>query len=263
MALNVKKNDVGESGSGSDQAKSGIDISEKGRDQEGRQITLDRRLFMHLFVFRQCRDLFSVKGLVEELQPPCVIYQDANDPHGIGILFWYEQSNILVDTVHPLLRATELSSLEPRPEFTMLGRTYAIGYENDLEEVLITRPILRASDPTLDWAIWYPLRRSGRYEQESREEQRKMLMEHGGIGHAYGKAGLATDIRLAAHGLNEQDMDFVVGLLGADLFPLSALVQHMRHTRQTSEFIERMGPFFVGRVIWRPRFKSDQEQLVQ
>jgi chlorite dismutase len=43
-----------------------------------------------------------------------------------------------------------------------------------------------------------------------------------------------------------------VGLLGKDLFPLSALVQHMRRTRQTSEFIERMGPFFVGRTIWQP-----------
>ena len=62
----------------------------------------------------------------------------------------------------------------------------------------------------------------------------------------------ASDIRLAGHGLNSQDHDFIVGLLGRELFPLSALVQHMRRTRQTSEFIQSMGPFFIGRAIWQP-----------
>jgi hypothetical protein len=32
---------------------------------------------------------------------------------------------------------------------------------------------------------------------------------------------------------------------------LSHLVQAMRKTRQTSEFIERMGPFFLGYVTQR------------
>lgn len=86
-----------------------------------------------------------------------------------------------------------------------------------------------------------------------------MLMEHGGIGHAYGKANLATDIRLACHGLCKEDMDFIVGLLGRELFPLSALVAHMRQTRQTAEFIERMGPFFVGRVI----YQSDERNYIK
>jgi chlorite dismutase len=37
--------------------------------------------------------------------------------------------------------------------------------------------------------------------------------------------------------------------VGKDLHPLSHLVQAMRKTRQTSEFIEKMGPFFVGHVV--------------
>ena len=41
----------------------------------------------------------------------------------------------------------------------------------------------------------------------------------------------------------------VIGLMGKDLHPLSHLVQAMRKTRQTSEFIEKMGPFFVGYVL--------------
>ena len=141
-----------------------------------------------------------------------------------------------------------------REEFTMLGRTYTIGYEADLEEVLINRSARRVCDPSTPWAVYYPVRRSGQFERQPKEEQRKMLMEHGGIGHAYGKAGFATDIRLAGHGLNKDDNDFIVGLLGKELFPLSALVQHMRRTRQTSEFIESMGPFFVGKATWQPEF---------
>jgi len=43
----------------------------------------------------------------------------------------------------------------------------------------------------------------------------------------------------------------VIGLIGNTLHPLSHVVQTMRRTRQTSEFMEKMGPFFVGRVVAR------------
>jgi hypothetical protein len=43
----------------------------------------------------------------------------------------------------------------------------------------------------------------------------------------------------------------VIGLVGKDLHPLSHIVQTMRKTRQTSEFISQMGPFFVGRATFR------------
>jgi hypothetical protein len=32
---------------------------------------------------------------------------------------------------------------------------------------------------------------------------------------------------------------------------LSHLVQNMRKTIQTSEYIEKLGPFFVGRACWQ------------
>ena len=41
----------------------------------------------------------------------------------------------------------------------------------------------------------------------------------------------------------------MIGLLGAKLHPLSHVVQTMRKTKQTSEYISQMGPFFVGRVV--------------
>jgi len=81
--------------------------------------------------------------------------------------------------------------------------------------------------------------------------QRAALMEHGGIGRRFGAAGHAHDIRLACHGLDIQDNDFVIGLVGPQLHPLSTVVQAMRRTVQTSVYVERMGPFFVGRAVWR------------
>ena len=68
---------------------------------------------------------------------------------------------------------------------------------------------------------------------------------------AYGQQDLGHDVRLACHGLDEGDNEFVIGLIGKDLHPLSHLVQAMRKTRQTSEYIEKMGPFFVGYALQR------------
>ena len=62
---------------------------------------------------------------------------------------------------------------------------------------------------------------------------------------------LARDVRLACHGLDPNDNDFIAGLVGKELHPLSAVVQRMRSTRQTAEFIEKLGPFFVGRAVWQ------------
>ena len=43
----------------------------------------------------------------------------------------------------------------------------------------------------------------------------------------------------------------VVGLIGKELFPLSHVVQSMRRTQQTSLYLDRLGPFFVGRAVWQ------------
>jgi chlorite dismutase len=67
----------------------------------------------------------------------------------------------------------------------------------------------------------------------------------------FGAADYVHDIRLACHGLDREDNDFVIGLIGKDLFPLSALVQAMRNTQQTALYLDRLGPFFVGRALWK------------
>jgi chlorite dismutase len=103
----------------------------------------------------------------------------------------------------------------------------------------------------LPWHVWYPLRRTGAFAKLEPQEQGAILREHATIGMAYGQAELAHDIRLACHGLDADDNEFVIGLVGRELHPLSHLVQTMRKTKQTSEFIAKMGPFFVGLVAHR------------
>ena len=229
------------------------DVAEHGRTAEGEATSLDRRLYMQLHAFGGASETEKLSSALEAVGVESVLYEDVNDPTGVALLTLTENPDTFVSELRKFLQAPPFAELEPKPEMTMLGRTYAIGYEEDLEETLVERPRRRVFDPDLRWAIWYPLRRSGSFERLSRKEQNAILMEHGGVGMAFGRAGLGYDIRLACHGLDRSDNDFVVGLLGPELHPLSIIVQRMRKTRQTSLHLERLGPFFVGRVAWQSR----------
>ena len=231
-----------------------LDLNEKGRPRNGEPQSMGRRLFVQLLVFDGCRDPRPLVDLLSRRGTQGVLYEDLNHPTGIGLLTFDENPAYFLDEVRPFIVGDEgFSSLGFREEFTMLGRTYSMGWEADLEEALITRPRNRLCSTELPWAIWYPLRRSGTFEELPEKEQRAVLAEHGGVGQAFGKAGVAHDIRLACHGLSKDDNDFVIGILGADLHPLSAVVQRMRKTRQTSRYLARLGPFFVGRVLWQAK----------
>jgi len=230
--------------------KSDVDLSEKGK-RDGQVISLDRRLFMQFLAFGGAHEIALYVEFMEESGVAGVLYQDINDPLGMGLLTFSEDPNDFLVRVRPVLNTHPFGDLHLKHEYTMLGRTYSIGYESDLERTLITRPIERVTDTSLPWAIWYPVRRSGAFEQLSSEEQRTILMEHGGIGRAYGKANLAYDIRLACFGLDKNDNDFVIGLVGHELHPLSRIVERMRKTKQTSQYLTNLGPFFIGKAVWQ------------
>ena len=228
-----------------------VDVAEHGRSVEGEPTSLDRRLFMQLHAFGGAADTAPLVGALTAAGVEGVLYEDVNDPSGVALLTLAEDPEAFVTDLRGFLKRPPFAGLVPKPELTMLGRTYAVGHEQDLEETLVRRPRRRVLDPELRWAIWYPLRRSGSFERLPRKEQNAILMEHGGVGTAFGRAGLGHDVRLACHGLDKEDSDFVVGLLGPELHPLSIIVQRMRKTRQTSLHLERLGPFFVGRVAWQ------------
>jgi chlorite dismutase len=236
-----------------DQNTDAIDLREKGRSPAGEVITSERRLYMQFLAFGQVKDTDKLIDALSGSSLEGALYVDMNDPYGIGLITFSESPDFFITELREQLHRSPFAELAPKPEYTMFGRTYALGYEPDLDETLVGRPRKRVLDPALPWVIWYPLRRSGSFEQLSPQEQSTILMEHGGIGRAFGRAGLGYDVRLACHGLDKHDNDFVVGLLGPELFPLSMIVQRMRKTKQTSLHLERLGPFFVGKAIWQSK----------
>jgi hypothetical protein len=227
------------------------DLSEKGGMKNGQPQRSDERLFMQLLAFGGCRDANALGAPLGAAGVEGAVYEDANDPQGVAILTVTKDPNFFVSTLRPLLNTRPFDTLVPKPEFTMLGRTYALGYEPDLPEAILHRPRRTVLNREWPWAVWYPLRRSGKFAQLPADQQRVILAEHGAIGMSYGAGDYAHDIRLACYGLDKNDNDFVIGLLGKALFPLSHIVQAMRKTQQTSLYLDRLGPFFVGRAAWQ------------
>jgi len=227
------------------------DLSEKGGMKDGQPQRSDTRLFMQFLALGGCTETAPLADALARAKMDGVLYEDVNDPRGVGLVTFSDTPAYFLDRVRPVLNEPPFAALAQKPEYTMLGRTYAIGYEPDLADVLLQRPKRTVLNPQWLWAVWYPLRRSGRFTQLPVDEQRVMLAEHGAIGRAFGVGDYAHDVRLACQGLDKSDNDFIVGLIGKDLFPLSAVVQSMRKTQQTALYLERLGPFFVGRAVWQ------------
>jgi chlorite dismutase len=234
-----------------------VDVNEYGGKRDGVKQSMNRRLFMQLLVFdapagASGDDLAKrTADALRERKVPGVVYADTMSPRGVGLLTWSEDPAHFVRAVRPLFATEALARAELRGDFAMLGRSYSTGHEPDLEFVLLRRPIANVLEPKYDWHVWYPLRRTGDFARQEPIEQSHILREHAALGMAYGQSELAHDIRLACHGLDAGDNEFVIGLVGKELHPLSHLVQAMRKTRQTSQFIAKMGPFFVGHVAAR------------
>ncbi len=227
-----------------------LDLSEKGL-KDGEPVSLDRRLFMKFTAFTGCTDADEPAEALAAAGVEGALYLDANDPKGIGLIVLSEDPDYFVSTLRDVFNAPPFAELTHKPEFDMLGRTYSLGYEPDLEDALFIKPRSKTLNPAYRWAVWYPLQRAKSFQTLPEAKQRQILGEHGTIGKRFGIAGLAADVRLACHGLDKHDNDFIIGLLGPNLFPLSAVVQEMRKTEQTSQYLDSLGPFFVGKVAWQ------------
>jgi hypothetical protein len=233
-----------------------IEMDERAGHHTGNPQVIKSRLFMQLLVYDCAPNVdptLAIERLGNKLGDQgvsAVLYADVNSPRGLGVLTWSEDPAHFVTAVRPALVAGG-NGLVLRPEMTMLGRTYATGYEPDLRFFLLDRPVATVQNESWPWAIWYPLRRSGAFNRLEGREQAAILKEHGTIGRAYGDQDLAHDVRLACFGLDTHDNDFVIGLIGKELHPLSHVVQSMRKTKQTSEYIAQMGPFFIGHAVRR------------
>jgi chlorite dismutase len=232
------------------------DIREKGGEVNGERQVSERRLYMQLAAFTGCRDCAPLIQAVQGAGIQAVLYRELNDTEGVALLTMHEDPSFFVADLRNVLNGKEFSSLIPKPEFAMFGRSYSIGYERDLEDWLLKRPRRTTLNPEWPWAVWYPLKRSGEFYQLPEKEQMSILGEHGSIGRAFGEADYVHDVRLACFGLDKNDNDFLLGLIGKDLHPLSAIVQAMRPTKQTSRYMKQMGPFFVGKAAWQSEYKE-------
>lgn len=227
------------------------DLREKGGAKNGQPQCLDRRLFMQFQAFGGCQDSKPLAQALATAGVEGALYEDINDPRGVAVLSLSEAPEFFLAKLRAILNRWPFDGLGPKPELAMLGRTYSLGYEPNLEDWLLKRPRHAVLDPAWPWAVWYPLRRTGTFSQLTHQEQAQILKEHGTVGRSFGDAELVRDVRLACTGLDKNDNDFVIGLIGKELYPLSALVAAMRQTKQTSLYIQSMGPFFVGRAVWR------------
>jgi chlorite dismutase len=231
-----------------------IDVQERGANQQAS----DRRLFMQLLVFTGCFDPKPLARALESSRVEAALYGDVNDPRGVGVLTMSEDPALFATGLRDVLNADPFAALTLRPELTMFGRTYASGFEADLDDWLLQRPRRTALNPAWPWGIWYPLRRTGTFARLAPQEQGTIIREHSVLGRAYGDADLAHDVRLACQGLDLNDNDFVIGLVGRELHPLSHLIQAMRKTVQTSQYIQTLGPFFIGHALWQSPLAGGQ-----
>lgn len=226
-----------------------VDLREMGAPSDDEPQVSDRRLFFQLHVFEGCSDASALIEPLEERRLNAVLYDDFNNPTGIGVLFITEDPVVLTTDARDLLAEFQrVASPLYRAEMTMIGRTYSSGREPNLEEWLLNKPLQNALNPEFPWAIWYPLRRNPEFYRLEHRERGRILGEHAMLGRSYAAGGYASDIRLACFGLDTNDNEFVIGLVGPELYPLSRLIQDMRQTEQTTTYIESLGPFFIGKV---------------
>lgn len=234
------------------------DVREIGAPRNSVVQAMDRRLYLQLLAFGECEDTPALAHELREVSreftdPPLewVLYEDLADPQGVALVLLDEDPRRLTERQRYLCRATALAHMVLKEDLVMFGRTYATGRDPDLSEVLFERPRNYLFNRAWPWAVWYPLRRKPEFERLPREEQVRILMEHASMGRVFGECDYAHDVRLACYGMDRNDNEFVVGLVGPDLHRLSRLVQEMRKSRQTSEYIQSLGPFLVGYAVAR------------
>ena len=232
------------------------DLREKAVNHKGETQISEKRLYLQLQVYTGCADPKPLADALQASGIESVLYLDVNDPRGVAVLALSEDPALFAGPFRDLQNKPPFASLTRRPELTMIGRTYATGREPNLEFMLLQKPRQTALNPDWPWAVWYPLRRKPNFAILEPADQGKILYEHATIGMAFGAADAAHDIRVSCYGLDQDDNEFVIGLIGKDLTPLSQCVQEMRKTQQTAKYIKKLGPFFVGKVFWQSPAKA-------
>src|SRR3954463_13712616 len=84
-----------------------VDVSERGAPRDGIPQTMDRRLFMQLTVFETDKTLAPADALknlglsLARRNVASVVYEDVNNPHGLGVLSWSEDPLDFANKLRP------------------------------------------------------------------------------------------------------------------------------------------------------------------
>jgi len=185
-----------------------------------------------------------------------VIYGDANDHRGIGLLTWATNPGDILDNVHALLGGKRFSALTPRPGWVMFGR---VGSDQPYGTTVET--LLNGSQ---SWAVWYPVRNKPEWGSLDAGSQQSVHDEHIEAAKSFIAEGRVSYARLACHGLDPEDNDYISYMAAADLGDISSLAEAIRGTAQVSTHTDKMGPVFVGRKIWQnPEAEKQEEPVVE
>ena len=235
-----------------------IDVNEYGGKKDGERQAMNRRLFMQLLVFDapagEAADEIG-KDLAAQLRHNAiagVVYADASSPRGLGLLTWSEDPAHFVQAVRPLFARRLAAQGGPAPA------------------VRDARPHLRHGPRA------GPRARAPAPRHPERDERRSTRGTSGTRSAARARsrgstrrsraASCASTRRSAsptarpswrttsasrATGSTPRTTSSSSASSGASSTRFSHLVQTMRKTRQTSEYIAKMGPFFVGFVLHR------------
>ncbi len=223
------------------------DMRERGARRAGVPQALDRRLYMQLLALNGVADADELVAALGQGGAEGVVYESATEPGTAAVLLLDGDPGALLDAAAALATEAGLIGAEPLRELAMYGRTYGSGHEPELEDWLLHAPRRKLAAAENEWAVWYPLRRSADFYRLDDAARGRIMAEHGKVGRTFVEAGYADDVRLECFGLDPADNEFVIGLLGGELDRLSRLVKAMRLTEHTTRYIERLGPFFVGR----------------
>src|SRR5690606_38058788 len=151
-----------------------LDLAERGM-RRGQPIALDRRLFMKFTAFGNCAHATQLERPLAELDAACALYLDVNDPRGVAVMAAHEDPEFFVTALRDVFNAPPFRGLVHKPELDMLGRSYSIGYESDLEDTLLVKPREKLLNPAHRWAVWYPLQRSKKFQTLPADHQRRIL----------------------------------------------------------------------------------------
>ncbi len=197
-----------------------------------------------------CLDVQPLQGPLGVKKLDCVLYKDAADARGAGLLILANDPELFTGELRDMLCARPYQALTVRPEYSLLGRAFSRNTEHS-DEVVISAARDTLMNTRWPWAVWFPLRHSRKFAGLSNDEQNRLLDEFEATPEI--EAGDAGEVRLQCHGLDASGNDMFVGLVGGDLGQLSTIIARRQQTEYVTGYIDSLGPFFVGQAIWQGR----------